>query len=929
MAVSMKNVDVAFQGVGQKPGMDIWRIETFKPVPLPKTAYGKFYMGDSYIVLRTTALKSGAFHYDIHFWLGKDTSQDEAGTAAIKTVELDAALGGRAVQYREVQGHETDKFLSYFKPCIIPLEGGVASGFKPVEVEKVEPRLFVVKGRRAVRVTQVPFARSSLNHDDVFVLDTASTIFQFNGVTSSIQERGKALEVVQYIKDTDHDGKCDVIIIDDGTLGSEADTGQFWVLFGGFAPLTKKAATSDDAPKLDKPKLFCIGEGSCKEVETTKDMLDSNKCCLLDCGSEFFIWMGRNTSLDARKIAITTAEEFISNQNRPKHLQVTRVIEGFETLEFRSYFDKWPLNGQNNVSEEGRGKVAAMLKQQGLNTKGILKGPATKEEVPPLPAPNGKLEVWRVEGHVKKEVPSEDLGKFYDSSCYIVLYSYRGNSDRGEEYLLCNWIGRHTPLEEKEAAQSIINDMSLALKGRAVQVHISQGKEPPQFLALFKCMCILKESTSQGLKENTILLVRVRGAAPHVAQAMQVEPLSASLNSSDCFLLQTNAKFYAWSGNLSSVENQKVALRVAEFLKPGILARPVKEGLEPPIFWSSLGGKRKYPSQREPKDAPKDPRLYACSLMKGNLKVLEVHNFTQDDLLSDDVMILDFHNVIYVWVGQHTSPDNKGHTLDIAKNYIERAAGFDGISLETPVFIVPEGHEPVFFTAFFSWDPSKVNVNGDSYARKVAGLQGRPVPQELTKRRLTPSASAGSKDVSTQRAAAMAALSSQLTSEGMLPKAAQGLLQRQNSSSAPVSPRFQRPHAANTTASSQRAAAMAALSSVLTGTKPGPPVSNLEGLSDWVAGLSPFGKADGAGETESTSSKSEDGGDEKEEISEFYSYDRLKASSTDPAPKINLKRREAYLSPEDFQKLFGVSKSQFYEMPKWKQDQRKRTLALF
>lgn len=65
-----------------------------------------------------------------------------------------------------------------------------------------------------------------------------------------------------------------------------------------------------------------------------------------------------------------------------------------------------------------------------------------------------------------------------------------------------------------------------------------------------------------------------------------------------------------------------------------------------------------------------------------------------------------------------------------------------------------------------------------------------------------------------------------------------------------------------------------------------------EGLSDWVAGLSPFGKADGAGETESTSSKSEDGGDEKEDISEFYSYDRLKASSTDPAPKINLKRRE-------------------------------------
>lgn len=45
----------------------------------------------------------------------------------------------------------------------------------------------------------------------------------------------------------------------------------------------------------------------------------------------------------------------------------------------------------------------------------------------------------------------------------------------------------------------------------------------------------------------------------------------------------------------------------------------MKEGLEPPLFWSSLGGKRKYASQREARDVPKDPRLYACSLSQGEV----------------------------------------------------------------------------------------------------------------------------------------------------------------------------------------------------------------------------------------------------------------------------------------------------------------------
>jgi hypothetical protein len=60
---------------------------------------------------------------------------------------------------------------------------------------------------------QVPFARSSLNHDDVFILDSESKIYQFNGANSNIQERAKALEVIQHLKEKYHGGVCDVAIV--------------------------------------------------------------------------------------------------------------------------------------------------------------------------------------------------------------------------------------------------------------------------------------------------------------------------------------------------------------------------------------------------------------------------------------------------------------------------------------------------------------------------------------------------------------------------------------------------------------------------------------------------------------------------------------------------------------------------------------------
>ncbi|XP_062612818.1 gelsolin-like protein 1 isoform X3 [Saccostrea cucullata] len=192
----------AWKGIGQKAGLQIWRIVKFKVTSWPKEDYGKFYNGDSYIVLNTYKDDSSdELLYDVHFWIGKYSTQDEYGTAAYKTVELDTFLDDKPIQHREVQGFESDLFKSYFDTITI-LEGGAETGFNKVTPEKYTPRLFHFCGtRKNVEVKQVPRSASRLDSGDVFILDLGLTIYQWNGKGSNKDERMKAMQYLIALKD--------------------------------------------------------------------------------------------------------------------------------------------------------------------------------------------------------------------------------------------------------------------------------------------------------------------------------------------------------------------------------------------------------------------------------------------------------------------------------------------------------------------------------------------------------------------------------------------------------------------------------------------------------------------------------------------------------------------------------------------------------
>jgi len=51
----------------------------------------------------------------IHLWIGDNTTNEQSGSAVYKLIELDIYLGNTSTEYRETQGNESARFLSYFK----------------------------------------------------------------------------------------------------------------------------------------------------------------------------------------------------------------------------------------------------------------------------------------------------------------------------------------------------------------------------------------------------------------------------------------------------------------------------------------------------------------------------------------------------------------------------------------------------------------------------------------------------------------------------------------------------------------------------------------------------------------------------------------------------------------------------------------------
>jgi len=722
-------------GFGKEVGLVAWRIENKIPVPCPEFQDnknpGKLYSGDSYIFLKTSQ-KTNAYTWDIHFWLGAESSTDEIGIAAYKTVELDEYLGGGPVQYRETQANESPAFMSLFKQTGLEyMDGGVASGFVKVDRDSYETRLLHLKGKRIVRCNKVKCESASLNTGDVFILDMGLKLYLFNGKDANREEKNKGYKMIQKIKDDERGGKASITFIDE-----DADNADFWDALGGQIEVTNTGEDDAAAEKKakDATKMFQITDASgsveFNSVEKDpkgrlqRDMLKTEDVFVIDADTELFLWIGKGASQNEKKESMLRAMDYLNKAGKP-NLSISRVVEGAENAIFKALFFQWEKAKVMDFAAGGSSGVAKTPEQQAIDFKSLQKKTAAAAMVDDA---KGSKEIWRVEDFKKQPVPGGMYGQFYGGDSYVLLYTYlKGGS---EEYIIYFWQGRTSSKDEVGASALLAKELDDTMGDRPVQCRVVQGKEPAHFRAMFGGkMIVHKGGRASGFKNSTekdtydddgISLFHVKGTTPQDTCAVQVDEEAKNLNSGDCFVLLTKTHMYSWQGNASNDEEKTSAKEIAEELKDdgldeGAADRTVvvvAEGEEPEEFWKALGGKADYPKLAAGEPEPKDPRLFQCTNMTGVFTCDEIPNFDQGDLVMDDVMILDCFNLVYLWVGEGANDIEKKMGMETAEAYVKAAAAEDGRDPDTTIMQVKACKEPAAFTSNFTgWDPDLFAAN--------------------------------------------------------------------------------------------------------------------------------------------------------------------------------------------------------------------------
>ncbi|KAJ8955152.1 hypothetical protein NQ318_009045 [Aromia moschata] len=672
---------------GQVPGLTIWEIENFLPNRIEEVAYGKFYEGDCYIVLKTFLVENQSLSWEIYFWIGEKASLDKRACSAIHAVNLRNYLGAQCRTIREEQGDESEEFLSLFDTQITYIEGGrTCSGFFTVEDNVFDTRFYRVHpSGPSIHLEPVALSVESLDPCYVFMLDTGTKIYLWNGKKAKNTLKSKSRLMCEKINKNERKNKAEIFT---ELAGSESK--EFWVALGqseGEPPKDPPQEHVDPNFVPVQPRLYRVQLGmgylELPQVEVPhgkleNTLLNSKNVYILDCYLDVFVWIGKKSTRLVNAAAVKLSEELFNMIDRPDYALVTRVREGTESQIFKSKFIGW-----DEVIAVDFTRTAESVQKTGADLTKWAKQQETKADLtalftprqPSMPFSEAQqlMEEWNedleamealvLEGKKFVRLPEEELGTFYSSDCYVFLCRYWMPQDETDgsapiddmddfQWVCYFWQGRDASnMGWLTFTFTLQKKFKALFQDKLEVVRTYQQQENMKFMAHFKRKFIIKQGKRKQKKDKNeveFYHLRSNGSA-----------LYTRLLHFECALRTRRRRFrhrvrLGWFE--SDPDEARLIQEIAEdmFNSPWVTLQVLSEGEEPDnFFWLGLGGKKPYDTDATFMEYT---RLFRCSNEKGYFIVSEkCSDFCQDDLADDDIMILDNGEQVFLWLGAKCS----------------------------------------------------------------------------------------------------------------------------------------------------------------------------------------------------------------------------------------------------------------------------------
>ncbi|XP_070500915.1 villin-like protein quail [Chironomus tepperi] len=751
-------VDPLFRKISKHSiGFHIFKVENDHIESVGKDQIGVFYDENVYIIY-AAAIKgtftdqntisreiktSVTIERFVHIWIGSSASTVKSKNAALKIIELDVHFNHSVVQYRESQGHETKRFLSYFKENGMQILTGTSHKSTPEY-----PRLYQIYGKTCPICIQMKSINwiDNFNSGNVMILQTQCFIFVWVGRSSSSIERVNSLKIASKFRDCRP--STEIAVVDDGyeqSMSIECKTE--WNKFLNLSerlvhPLVIKPVTEHNPLKLYK----CANLNGLFRAEHIKtdgieqiDLNDKNSTFIID-GDVYgiWIWIGRNVPKGDKAEGMRHVRGYMIKRNHPSTHPVIRIIDGHEPIEFIAMFPQWIDNDHStSIARHVLEKFDALT---------LIQRPQVAAQMQLIDDGCGEIKVFRIDSDDITDIPKKYGQVFYSNNCYIIHYqTHAASTSHSVKNVIYLWIGSQAKQMDKTTGELFLTEMFDHFNTNVVQIRVHEGMEPPHFLQLFRGRLIILHGYDPcGAKRKfpPTFILKVIGNSTYTTKAIQMTNKS-SHQSTDCYIIKTiSGTIYVWCSQSSTGDTREMAKGIA-----GMIGEPqvVMEGAENEEFYESVGDKfvaqvkvisnnymepTLYSTWEKSKVS-----LYLATLIQSQIQLEQIFAFEQKDLTPDNIYLLDAGSMIYIWLGSLSDVEQRNavwimglHLISI--HPIPR-------SLKVPVCIIKQGYEPISFTGFFDkWDPKLLdNIKTFEKLRIQMNLSGThpiPSPRSIT-----------------------------------------------------------------------------------------------------------------------------------------------------------------------------------------------------